>query len=54
MTFKKYGKNDGWLKVRAREEFYFLIPRKRVDELLFQEPTSKILAPNSKYNYFIT
>ncbi len=35
---------------RAREKFYIQIPQSRIDELLFQEPTTKISAPNSKYN----
>ncbi len=33
---------------RAREKFYIQIPQSRIDELLFQEPTTKISAPNSK------
>ncbi len=35
---------------RAREEFYIQNPQSRIDELLFQEATAKISAPNSKYN----
>jgi hypothetical protein len=36
--------------VRAREEFDIQNPQSRIDELLFQEATAKISAPNSKYN----
>jgi hypothetical protein len=36
--------------VRAREKFFIQTPQSRIDELLFQEPTTKISAPNSKYN----
>jgi hypothetical protein len=38
--------------IRAREEFYIQNPQSRIDELLFQEPTTKISASNSKYNCF--
>ncbi len=35
---------------RAREKIYIQIPQSRIDELLFQEATTKISVPNSKYN----
>jgi hypothetical protein len=38
------------IKIRVREEFYIQNPQSRIDELLFREPTTKISAPNSKYN----
>jgi hypothetical protein len=38
------------MKLRAREKFYIQIPQSRIDELLFQEATTKISDPNSKYN----
>jgi hypothetical protein len=40
------------MNISAREEFYFQIPQSRIDELLFQDPTTKISAANSKYNCF--
>jgi hypothetical protein len=33
---------------RARQKIYIQIPQSRIDELLFQEATTKISAPNSK------
>jgi hypothetical protein len=36
--------------IRAREKFYIQNPESRIDELLFQKATTKISAPNSKYN----
>jgi hypothetical protein len=48
-----YSKSDQhYMFSRVREKFYIQIPRSRIDELLFQEPTTKISAPNSKYNCF--
>jgi hypothetical protein len=38
------------VNTRVREEFYIQNPQIRIDEILFQEPTTKISAPNSKYN----
>jgi hypothetical protein len=40
------------LYYRSREEFYIPNPESRIDELLFQEPTTKISTPNSKYYGF--
>jgi hypothetical protein len=40
------------IKCRVREKFNIQIPQSRIDELLFQEATTKISAPNSKYNCF--
>ncbi len=46
----KNGPNVRRLFISTREKFYFQIPQSRIDELLFQEPTTKISALNSKYN----
>jgi hypothetical protein len=35
--------------IRVREKFYIQTPEYRIVKLLFQEPTTKISDPNSKY-----
>jgi hypothetical protein len=41
--------NHNRLFIKSREEFFIPFPECRIDELLFQEPTTKISTSNSNY-----
>jgi hypothetical protein len=43
-----FGENFWWILGRVKI-FKLKKPKDKLDELLFQEPTTKISAPNSKY-----